>query len=135
MSAKHDVVDGGIVESQSTGTLGSDDRQRHGRPRLPTLGFQNLFDTRQDERTNRRAVTCGPRLQPTIDCVWNLNSRAHHTILPDSWRSSPRQLRGLMSGNRMTSRIEGLFVRSITRRSIPTPSPPVGGRPYSRARM
>ena len=40
----------------------------------------------------------------------------------------------LISGNRMTSRIDGEPVSTITRRSMPTPSPPVGGRPYSRAR-
>ena len=44
-------------------------------------------------------------------------------------------LRGRISGKRMTSRMEGLLVSSITRRSMPTPSPAVGGRPYSRARM
>ena len=43
--------------------------------------------------------------------------------------------RGRISGNRITSRIDGLFVSSITRRSIPTPSPAAGGIPYSSARM
>jgi len=42
---------------------------------------------------------------------------------------------GRSCGNRMTSRIEGELVSSITRRSMPTPSPAVGGRPYSSARM
>ena len=37
-------------------------------------------------------------------------------------------------GNRITSRIDGLSVRSITRRSTPIPSPAVGGSPYSIAR-
>ena len=40
-----------------------------------------------------------------------------------------------ISGNRITSRIDGLLVSSITSRSMPTPSPAVGGRPYSSARM
>jgi hypothetical protein len=35
----------------------------------------------------------------------------------------------------MTSRIEGLFVSSITSRSMPTPSPAVGGSPYYSARL
>src|SRR5262249_3179740 len=43
--------------------------------------------------------------------------------------------RFLISGKRITSRIDGLLVSSITRRSMPTPSPPVGGSPYSSARM
>ena len=36
---------------------------------------------------------------------------------------------GRSSGNRITSRIVGEFVSSITNRSIPMPSPAVGGRP------
>ncbi len=36
---------------------------------------------------------------------------------------------GRMSGKRMTSRIDREFVKSIARRSIPTPSPAVGGIP------
>src|SRR5262249_54649740 len=43
--------------------------------------------------------------------------------------------RFLISGNRITSRIDGLLVSSMTSRSMPTPSPPVGGSPYSSARM
>jgi len=39
----------------------------------------------------------------------------------------------LSCGNRITPRIDGWLVSSITRRSMPTPSPPVGGIPYSRA--
>src|SRR5690606_16175035 len=42
---------------------------------------------------------------------------------------------GRMCGKRMTSRMLGLSVRSITRRSMPRPAPAVGGRPYSSARM
>ncbi len=41
---------------------------------------------------------------------------------------------GRMCGNRITSRIDGESVRNIARRSIPTPSPAVGGMPYSNAR-
>src|SRR6185436_16658196 len=39
-----------------------------------------------------------------------------------------RHLRARISGNRMTSRIDALLVSSITSRSMPTPSPAVGGR-------
>ena len=35
----------------------------------------------------------------------------------------------------MTSRMLGLSVSSMTRRSMPRPMPPVGGMPYSRAVM
>lgn len=40
---------------------------------------------------------------------------------------------GRMCGNKITSRIEGESVKSITNRSIPIPSPAVGGNPYSNA--
>ncbi len=40
-----------------------------------------------------------------------------------------------MCGNRITSRMFGESVSSITSRSMPTPHPPVGGMPYSSARM
>ena len=43
--------------------------------------------------------------------------------------------RFLINGNSMTSRMDGLLVSSMTSRSMPTPSPAVGGRPYSSARM
>mgnify|MGYP007125367904 CR=1 FL=1 len=42
---------------------------------------------------------------------------------------------GLIDGKRMTSRIAGESVSSMIRRSMPMPQPPVGGRPYSSARM
>ena len=38
-------------------------------------------------------------------------------------------------GNRITSRMLGLSVISIISRSMPMPQPPVGGMPYSSARM
>jgi hypothetical protein len=41
---------------------------------------------------------------------------------------------GRMVGNRMTSRIDGWSVSSMTSRSMPMPTPPVGGMPYSSAR-
>ena len=49
---------------------------------------------------------------------------------------SPAYSRGFgrSSGKRMTSRMDWLPVRSMTSRSIPSPSPPVGGRPCSSAR-
>src|SRR5690554_6544714 len=40
------------------------------------------------------------------------------------------QSRSRISGKRRTSRMEGLSVRSITSRSIPIHTPPVGGLPY-----
>ena len=43
------------------------------------------------------------------------------------------QSSGFMVGKSSTSRMEALSVSSITSRSTPKPSPPVGGIPYSRA--
>lgn len=40
---------------------------------------------------------------------------------------------GFVAGKRRTSRIEFWSVRNMTKRSIPKPNPPVGGRPCSRA--
>ena len=42
---------------------------------------------------------------------------------------------GFIVGNRSTSRMDAASVRNMTRRSIPMPTPPVGGRPYSIAVM
>ena len=50
-------------------------------------------------------------------------SRVHH-----------RHLRSSGSGKRITSLIESTPASSITTRSMPMPSPPVGGMPYSSAR-
>src|SRR5207302_9072297 len=41
---------------------------------------------------------------------------------------------GRRVGNRITSRMLRASVNSIAKRSMPIPSPPVGGMPYSRAR-
>ena len=41
---------------------------------------------------------------------------------------------GRICGNRITSRIDGESVRIMASRSMPTPHPPVGGRPWPSAR-
>ena len=41
--------------------------------------------------------------------------------------------RGRSVGKAITSRIDGLSVNSMTSRSMPMPSPPHGGSPYSSA--
>ena len=52
--------------------------------------------------------------------------------LPQEHTPLYRQMRRIW-GKRMTSRMDSAPVRAITRRSIPTPMPPAGGIPYSRA--
>src|SRR5439155_24549916 len=56
---------------------------------------------------------------------------------PAPHEASPTPARpasGLRCGNRMTSRIDGWLAKSITRRSMPIPSPAAGGIPSSSAR-
>ena len=77
-------------------------------------------------------------------------SRARRERPPQYPRSRPRRARRLhhldgslplsvlvsaaaSSGKAITSRIDGLSVSSMTSRSMPMPSPPHGGRPYSSA--
>ncbi len=55
-----------------------------------------------------------------------------HSSVTSLPRSRPPS--GRMCGNRITSRIEGEPVRIMARRSMPTPQPPVGGRPCPSAR-
>ena len=52
-----------------------------------------------------------------------------HTGLPSPSTSS------FMWGNSSTSRMDGASVSNMTRRSMPMPTPPAGGMPYSSARM
>ena len=49
--------------------------------------------------------------------------------------SSSSRFRGRSRGKRMTSRMERESVSNMVSRSMPTPSPAVGGNPYDRARM
>ena len=53
------------------------------------------------------------------------------------WKNRPQAYlaSGRMCGNSSTSRMVSESVRSMTRRSMPTPTPPAGGIPYSSARM
>ena len=52
-----------------------------------------------------------------------------HTGFPSPSTSS------FMWGNSSTSRMDGASVSSMTKRSMPMPTPPAGGMPYSSARM
>jgi hypothetical protein len=51
----------------------------------------------------------------------------------DARPDARRQVRGRSAGKRTTSRIVSRPVSTIASRSIPTPSPPVGGMPYESA--
>ena len=63
--------------------------------------------------------------------------REVESLLPALFHIEPLlcYLSGRICGNKITSRMLGLLVSSITSRSIPIPSPAVGGKPYSNARM
>lgn len=83
-------------------------------------------------------------LQPVVSRPFRFE-QATQTSIPSLKRIFPLKsfshakayspARSLISGNNSTSRIDGESVNSITSRSMPIPSPPVGGMPYSNARM
>ena len=78
---------------------------------------------RSDARTGRCAR---PAVRHWNCCPCPTKSRR----CPTDYRPASRRC-----GNSRTSRIDGESVRNITSRSIPIPSPAVGGRPYSSAVM
>src|SRR5437773_1798251 len=55
-------------------------------------------------------------------------------VFAEEFERQHRYASDFMTGKRITSRIDGRSVRSMTRRSTPIPSPPHGGSPYSTAR-
>ena len=63
----------------------------------------------------------------------------HRRMAPSVARSAgmpvPIYASGRMAGNRMTSRMDACPAITMMSRSIPRPTPPAGGMPYSRARM
>lgn len=62
----------------------------------------------------------------------------NEAVAGSSQQQVSRQLRSrsyFISGKAITSRMLGLSVSSMTRRSTPRPIPPVGGMPYSSAVM
>src|SRR5690554_4914012 len=88
---------------------------------------------------NPGALPTKPGLAPTKPGALPTKPSAlpHKTpvpLIPGNRRAPLHSTSGRMAGNSSTSRIEALSVSSITRRSMPMPSPAVGGRPYSRAR-
>ena len=78
----------------------------------------------RDERRARDRRLLAPGRQVAQRQV-QLEGRWAHRQSP--WRGPLRA--GRSNGNRITSRIDERFVSSITSRSMPMPSPPVGGRP------
>jgi len=92
-------------------------------------GWTKLRSERSEESVEHRRCS-NKKDEPSI-CGFNMTMAAAPM--------TPRYARGglttgLISGKRITSRIDGESVRIIVRRSIPIPSPAVGGIPYSRAR-
>ena len=74
------------------------------------------------DRRDERDVSAAPRRGEVSKRDEGLETHRRRSGLP--------ALRPLSSGNRITSRIEWLSVSNMARRSIPMPSPAVGGRPY-----
>ncbi len=96
------------------------------RAALDVAPVGDLFELHR--RARRRAA--GPRRPAAAP------RRRHRVGLPvlHDADAEHQSCSGRRVGNRMTSRMLWVSVRSITRRSIPMPRPAVGGRPYSSAR-
>ena len=81
------------------------------------------------------------RRAPGVLLVARRGARARARPRPRSRPSVSRRAASWLSaslrsdGNRITSRMLGLSVSSMISRSMPMPQPPVGGMPYSSARM
>jgi len=88
-----------------------------------SISRQNRFREPDGTRQSR------PRLGP--NAARRRGSPRGPAAAADGAAYSPRER---MCGNKSTSRIEGESVSSMTSRSTPMPSPPVGGMPYSSAR-
>jgi len=73
-------------------------------------------------------IKLAPRLmEPALN---TLNFFINYSSASSSWTLSSL---GRIVGKSITSRIDAESVKNITNRSIPIPSPPVGGSPYSKA--
>src|SRR5207247_11414761 len=90
----------------------------------------------QDEEREVGAVAAGAQIAEAEE---QLEGQAAAAQLVHAQRSvssgsisASRPRSGLKWGKRMTTRIEGESVSSMTRRSMPIPSPAAGGMPYSR---
>ena len=107
-----------------------------------SIGGIERSDSRADSefRTHRAGVSGVRERDSCIETAESrrLTARARGTSWPLAYGLWALSLRPLALSphmrKRITSLIDGLLVSTITSRSIPTPSPPVGGRPYSRAR-
>ena len=124
----------GCTASRSTGSSPGPDAD----------GYWVADEEQRRRSTSRRSATCssatasadraaGARRPPRAP---RPGDRVGLPVLdvPDGEHRGRQSCSGRSVGNRMTSRIDVVSVSSITRRSMPMPSPAVGGRPYSRAR-
>ncbi len=106
-------------------------------PRIVTSQFRNgpvgtvVVNQQQFQRGKRlaeNALNGSPEKTAAIAHRHDDGNQGRH-------RSLSVQASGLMYGKSSTSRIDGESVKIITRRSMPIPSPAVGGIPYSSARI
>jgi hypothetical protein len=102
-----------------------------------------------DHPKENKAIAGAAKDQPPSPEMWtaqSTNDVAPHSAANPSGAATKRDrfeavalityfAMGFRSGNRMTSRMDCAFVKSIASRSMPIPSPAVGGMPCSSARM
>ena len=100
---------------------------------LRDLGFER--DDASDRRRSTSSPTSAAAIAARIPAVGRVTVSLRKSVAMGLLAGSRRQLSRFSCGNRITSRIDGESVSSITSRSMPMPSPAVGGRPYSIARM
>lgn len=118
---------------------------RASRPAAPPLGKTRCFSTlscyytrintgcKGEDSAFPSRTRNGKKVRPKRKFFTSDHEKGNDLSFPFMNNYSVFDGRGRIVGNSKTSRIDALSVRSITKRSTPMPSPPVGGMPYSMA--
>ena len=115
--------------------------ERLGQGALHRLGRKTQIlppATKADLLTGRAVAIigqCCPTSLTTGNLAVFLNEETENRFYEFSASPGLAPVSGRISGNSSTSLMDGESVSNITRRSMPIPSPAVGGRAYSSARM
>jgi len=128
LSEEEDDCASEIAATEALTPAGIHQRLRERHPETPRVGPGRL--AAYLEKRNFSFKRCRLPLKnkrPEQEFAEKTSPRSVHHAHHDSSRRK--------CGNRITSRILGESVINIIRRSMPIPQPPVGGNPYSSARM
>src|SRR5437899_9649777 len=80
MSGKKEVVDLFIGDIERAWLVGWNERQRHAISATSRLRLDDDLDAADDQFSNRRPFARRAALQSPIDCVRNVDCRAHHSL-------------------------------------------------------